>query len=94
MQACWTRCVYLYLRRQQKANSEGNAAEPDKEISQKQNQRQTGSGVSVALEQQLSRLQDERDSLLKTGVFNTEDDMILELEKQIRAVIQSIDHSS
>ena len=49
--------------------------------------------VNPALEEQLKRLQDERDSLLKTGVFNTEDDMILELERQIRALIQSIDNT-
>lgn len=49
--------------------------------------------VNPALEEQLRRLQDERDSLLRTGVFNTEDDMIVELERRIRAVIESIDNS-
>ena len=49
--------------------------------------------VNPALEEQLKRLQDERDSLLKTGVFNTEDDMILELERQIHSLIHSIDNS-
>ncbi|XP_067934531.1 centrosomal protein of 120 kDa-like [Watersipora subatra] len=72
------------INRQQKAHT---ALEKAEKVSEPEM-----SKVNPAVEEQLKRLQDERDSLLKTGVFNTEDDMILELERQIRALIQSIDN--
>lgn len=80
-----------WLFRQQKARSEeqSKAADEQAKAADRQNSR-----VNPALEEQLKRLQEERDSLLKTGVFDTEDDMILELERQIRALIHSIDHDT
>lgn len=50
--------------------------------------------VNPALEEQLRRLQSERDNLLRTGVFNTDDEMILELERRIRAIIHSMDNTT
>ena len=47
--------------------------------------------VNPAVEEQLRRLQSERDNLLRTEVFNTDDEMILELERRIRAIIHSMD---
>lgn len=72
--------------RQQTGFTTNNIASPVKE-------KTTPNKVNPGVEEQLRRLQDERDSLLRTGVFNTEDDMIVELERQIRAVIESIDNS-
>ena len=77
------------LCRQQKAKS----AEEETPVIVQEDDKQVNTKVNPALEEQLKRLQDERDSLLKTGVFNTEDDMILELERQIHSLIHSIDNS-
>lgn len=77
--------IYLYIFRQQTEMTRKDVdSSPEKTTPSKRNE---------AMEEQLRRLQEERDSLLKTGVFNTEDEMIVELEKRIQAVIHSIDNS-
>lgn len=85
------KCNSVFVFRQQKEQTEAENCKTEKEGGKR-----GGGGIKVnpALEEQLRRLQEERDGLLKTGVFNTEDDMILELERRIRAVIHSIDNSS
>lgn len=58
-----------------------------KEIASGQQGSPRGSGLEEGLDDYLTRLIEERDTLMRTGVYNHEDRIISELDRQIREVL-------
>lgn len=47
-------------------------------------------GIDTNIEDHIARLIEERDLLLKTGVYSTKDSLIIELDRQIRESMNQV----